>query len=104
MEPRDTFQKMIKKCKGSPEVEGYGEAAVIFIVSRVGSDKAAKAFLSELKDSPDLKEWVYCSVDRLDDNAAFMKRAVVAGDAQNDKDYARKLLNIFLAALDQQTK
>ncbi|EPS41458.1 hypothetical protein H072_4651 [Dactylellina haptotyla CBS 200.50] len=102
-DPR-TFEKMIAACKGSEEVKGYGEATVVFIVSRVGSDVAAKDFLSSIEKNKELKEWIYCSMDQLDDNAAFMRHATLAGKAKGDKGYARKILKIFLAALDQQTK
>ncbi|KAK6526950.1 hypothetical protein TWF281_010146 [Arthrobotrys megalospora] len=103
-EPDDAFKDAIIRCKTSKEVVGYGEAAVIFIISRVGSDKYARRFLSGLRRNKELSEWVYCSKDRLDDNAAVMKRAAMIGEAQGNKEYAKKLLQIFLAALGQQTK
>ncbi|KAK6538892.1 hypothetical protein TWF694_010449 [Orbilia ellipsospora] len=98
------FRDTIRDCKSSKVVTGYGEATVVFVVSRVGSDAAAKDFLNGLKKSKDLKDWVYCSANQLDDNAAVMKQASIAGEAQGDKEYAKKILQIFLEALDQQTK
>ncbi|KAF3081128.1 hypothetical protein TWF102_001664 [Orbilia oligospora] len=103
-EREDAFKEAVLRCKRSREVVGYGEASVIFIISRVGSDENAHAFLSGLKRSKELREWVYCNMDRLDDNSAIMQRAAIVGEAQNDKDYAKKLLQVFLAALGQQTK
>ena len=70
---------------------GYGEAAVIFIISRVGSDKDARSFLSGLKRNKELREWVYCNMDRLDDNSAVMQRAAMVGEAQGDREYAKKV-------------
>ncbi|RVD86429.1 uncharacterized protein DFL_004705 [Arthrobotrys flagrans] len=100
----DAFKEAVIRCKESREVAGYGEAAVIFIISRVGSDKDARAFISGLKRNKGLREWVYCNQDRLDDNTAIMQRAAMIGEAQGDKEYAKKLLQVFLAALGQQTK
>ncbi|KAJ6257571.1 hypothetical protein Dda_7356 [Drechslerella dactyloides] len=100
-----TFNKTIMDCKNSKEVQSFGEAAVVFVLSRVGSAAGAEKFLTSLKESAedDLKDWVYCSMDRLDDNAAFMKRAQIISEANGDKEYAKKLLQIFIAALQQQT-
>ncbi|KAK6508350.1 hypothetical protein TWF506_010444 [Arthrobotrys conoides] len=103
-EADDAFKNAVIECKRSREVVGYGEAAVIFIISRVGSDKGARTFLSGLKRNKELREWVYCNMDRLDDNSAIMQRAAMVGEAQGDKEYAKKLLQVFLAALGQQTK
>ncbi|KAK6336225.1 hypothetical protein TWF696_001788 [Orbilia brochopaga] len=120
-EPAGTFNNTIINCKNSKEVQSFGEAAVVFILSRVGSSAGAEKFMAGLKENAegDLKDWVYCSMKRLDDESAIMKRAQIAAEAQGDKEYARKvcpnalvhsedicspvLLKIFIAALQQQT-
>ncbi|KAF3933483.1 hypothetical protein ABW19_dt0205965 [Dactylella cylindrospora] len=103
-EPIDTFKETIMRCKSSDKIAEYGEAAVVFIVSRVGSDPDAETFLSTLQKSDELRDWVYCSVDRLDDNSPIFERADVAAEAQDDNKYTGRLLQLFLAALDQQTQ
>ncbi|KAF3907799.1 hypothetical protein ABW21_db0205553 [Orbilia brochopaga] len=104
-EPAGTFNRTIMNCKNSKEVQSFGEAAVVFILSRVGSSAGAERFLADLKESEEqgLKDWVYCSKERLDDDAAFMKRAQMIAEGQDDPEYPRKLLKLFIAALEQQT-
>ncbi|KAK6349037.1 hypothetical protein TWF730_009797 [Orbilia blumenaviensis] len=104
-EGEDAFKDAVINCKGSKEVMGYGEAAVIFIISKIGNDGCAESFLRQLKRCKELSEWVYCSMEKLpDDNAAVMARARMAAEAHGNKEYVKKLLEIFLAALGQQTK
>ncbi|KAF3931176.1 hypothetical protein ABW19_dt0203062 [Dactylella cylindrospora] len=88
-EPRDTFKNVVMECKMSEEIEKYGEAAVVFVLARIGSDQAAGEFLYDLKRNKDLKEWVYCPEQRLDQNTAVMRRARIAGEAQSKDDYVK---------------
>ncbi|KAK6514408.1 hypothetical protein TWF506_008801 [Arthrobotrys conoides] len=103
-EPKDTFKNVVMECKTSEEIRKYGEAAVVFILARVGSDAGAELFLYDLRRSTDLKEWVYCPDQRLDENSAVFTRARIAGRAQGKDDYLKVLLDIFTAALRQQSK
>ena len=90
-EDNNYFRDVVVRCKSSKEVVGYGEAAVIFVISRVGSDTFAKDFLAGLNRSKELRDWVYCSMKRLDEDAPVMQRAQIVGEAQGDKEYAKKV-------------
>jgi hypothetical protein len=39
----------------------FGEAATVFLISRVGNSTDAETFLNELERDRELKEMVYCS-------------------------------------------
>jgi hypothetical protein len=73
-EPREALGNTIRSCKTSEALKKFGEAAVVFIISRVGSSLEAEEFLDELDSNEELKEWVYCSKDRLDEQNAVFQR------------------------------
>ncbi|KAK6512253.1 hypothetical protein TWF481_001143 [Arthrobotrys musiformis] len=103
-ESQHAFKDAVIGCKQSKEVASYGEAVVVFIISRVGSDKYAERFLNGLQSDKELKEWVYCKKGQLpDEKSAIMKRAAAAAKAQRNKSYTKNLLQVFIAALKQQT-
>jgi hypothetical protein len=52
----------------------FGEAATVFLISRVGNSTDAETFLNELERDRELKEMVYCSKEKLDEQMAVFKR------------------------------
>ncbi|KAF2458875.1 hypothetical protein BDY21DRAFT_339116 [Lineolata rhizophorae] len=73
-EQPDELKKTIRQCKLSRELEKFGEAATVFIVSRVGSSSEAEEFLYGLETDEELKEMVFCSKTSLDKERAVFQR------------------------------
>ena len=65
-EPKIIFERTTRHCKESLERKGIGKAAVIFIVSQVGSSDTATKFLKNLEKKPDIQHMIYCSDEKLD--------------------------------------
>ncbi|KAF9465823.1 hypothetical protein BDZ94DRAFT_1159467 [Collybia nuda] len=62
----ETLQNAIVECKKALVNAGYEATAVMFCVSQIGSDPAAKVFLDGLRENPRLKQVLYCTTDQLD--------------------------------------
>lgn len=95
-------------------------AGAIFLISRVGNDANAENFLSNLRVNKELQEVLYCCQDQLDERREVFRRA--GGDNQYSSyvsvpyfpsaEYRNvtifnilvQLINLFVAALDSQTK
>ncbi|KAK0656593.1 hypothetical protein B0T16DRAFT_452146 [Cercophora newfieldiana] len=80
----------------SPVLEPYGNAAVVFIVSRIGSDPQAEEFIRKLGADPQAGSMVFCCKDMLDEQMDVFQRV-------NDRRYTGWLMKLFLEALDTQT-
>ncbi|OQU98906.1 hypothetical protein CLAIMM_04617 [Cladophialophora immunda] len=96
-EGRETLRDKIRQCKQNLSGTNFGDGSVVFIISRVGSSPQALGFIGELENSPGLEQMVYCSPDRLDEKMAILQPA-----AGNTK-YTKYLIELFVAALDNQT-
>ncbi|OAL21716.1 hypothetical protein AYO22_07658 [Fonsecaea multimorphosa] len=95
-ENRETLRDKIRECKRKLSETDLGDGSVVFIISRVGGSTKAEGFIDELENSPGMEQMVYCSKDRLDEKMAILQRA--AGDTA----YTRHLIELFVAALDNQ--
>jgi uncharacterized protein (DUF608 family) len=94
-ERREALGNTIRSCKTSEALKKFGEAAVVFIISRVGSSLEAEEFLDELDNDEELKEWVYCSKDRLDEQSAVIQR--VKDDVKYTKNVSSRIVGHVLA-------
>lgn len=99
-EPRESLRNTILRCKRSEALQKFGKAAVVFLISRVGHSPEAEEFLRELEKDPELEDMVYCSLERLDDP----DRMAVFQRCKDDIEYTAWLIEMFLTALDSQTK
>ncbi|KAI9765189.1 MAG: hypothetical protein M1840_007782 [Geoglossum simile] len=97
-EPPESLRDTIISCKKSEKLRAFGEAAVVFLISRVGGDAGAEKFLTKLEADRELEGMVYCSTDSLDKVQDIFQKC------ENDDLYTGYLLKLFLAALECQTK
>jgi len=74
-EPGDTFKNAIFDCRSKLTEKGYEPTAVMFLVSQIGNDPAAKDFLDQLRNDRAISDMLYCTTDRLDDKFKEMKAA-----------------------------
>jgi hypothetical protein len=70
----DRLRNTILNCKRHRAVQEYGEAAVIFLISRVGDSPSAKEFLDQLEKDPEVGNMVFCSPERLDERLEALRR------------------------------
>ncbi|RAK93730.1 hypothetical protein BO79DRAFT_164709, partial [Aspergillus costaricaensis CBS 115574] len=97
-EDENCFGETILECKKKLTQLSKQPAGAIFLISRVGNDANAENFLSNLRVNKELQEVLYCCQDQLDERREVFRRA--GGDNQ----YSSYLINLFVAALDSQTK
>ncbi|PUU74221.1 hypothetical protein B9Z19DRAFT_1033548 [Tuber borchii] len=97
-EDRGELKRTMLNCKkelaglAGPSDELYGGQAVVFQISLVGSSDAAKSYIKELEDDPEIKNFVYCTRDRLD---------VVKGKME-DYQYTGWLIQLLAAGIDHE--
>ncbi|RSL74131.1 hypothetical protein CEP53_000453 [Fusarium sp. AF-6] len=72
-ENKDTLKTVIEGCKHFLDERSHGKSSVIFLLSQVGDDKSATAFLNNIQRDQEIGHMVYCSPDRLDDMIATMQ-------------------------------
>jgi|SRR2546423_9172998 len=72
--PKDLLRYTILNCKRHSAVKEYGEAAVIFLISRIGNSLYAKQFLDELEKDPEVGSMVFCSPERLDERLEVFRQ------------------------------
>ncbi|KAI1118297.1 hypothetical protein F5Y14DRAFT_258861 [Nemania sp. NC0429] len=64
-EPPGTLKDALRLCKESKAIQHYGQAAVVFIVARIGESRSAKKFLDDLEKDETIRGMVHCSADSL---------------------------------------
>lgn len=69
-----TIKSTIQKCKGSPDLQSYGERAAMFLFSRIGNSRKGREFLSHLGSDKSINDIVHCSTDSLDKWQAEFKK------------------------------
>lgn len=97
-EPPESLRHTIRNCKDILDRQSYKGAAVIFLISQIGSDAAATTFLRSLETDPQISSMVFCSTENLAAKLAQFQNSL------QDKQYTAWLVDLFLAALDKQTK
>ncbi|OQV04219.1 hypothetical protein CLAIMM_09135 [Cladophialophora immunda] len=98
VEPPTTLGETMKTCKNWPSVRKLGEAVVAFLLCRVGDSVQAEAFFLGLEKDQNLRDVVYVSPYRIDDELAIFQRC---GD---DEGYRAWLIDLFYTALDSVTR
>ena len=131
MEHPETLRYTIRNCKNFLNRQSYQDAAVVFLISQVGNDPAATAFLKGLENDEEVGDMVFCSTENLAAKLAQFQ------DVEQDQKYTAwvsqpllnenirsiggtgnvltrdeillgadrlQLIELFLAALDKQTK
>lgn len=73
-EPSTSLGNTIRRCKNWPALRKLGEAAVVFLLCRVGDNDEAEAFLKAIEKEEKLKDMVYVSPDRVDDKLAIFQK------------------------------
>jgi len=97
-EPREALRNTIRACKTGIEFRGYKRAAVVFLISRVGTSEQAKIFLEELRNDKVAGHMMYSSpLDLNEKREAFRACGI-------DAAYTALLIELFLTALDSQTE
>lgn len=96
-EPPESLRNTILKCKESLTRRDFRNAAAVFLISQVGNSKEARTFLKELENDKEVGDMVFCSTENLDERLAAFQHS-------NDKKYTAWLVELFLAALDKQTR
>ncbi|KAK0517141.1 hypothetical protein JMJ35_000296 [Cladonia borealis] len=93
-----SLRNTIRNCKEVLSHQSYNNAAAIFLISQIGNDKGATLFLKSLETDQQISSMVFCSTDDLSAKLARLQ------STQQDKKYTAWLIELFLAALDKQTK
>ncbi|KAI9768494.1 MAG: hypothetical protein M1840_004904 [Geoglossum simile] len=96
-EERDTLKNTIAKCKKHPALKPYGDAAVIFLISQVGSSVGATQFLAGLERDPDVGNMVFCTSEKLDEQAHALSQ-------WGNREYTAWLIDLFATALQKQSR
>lgn len=73
-EPPTSLGNTIRRCKTWPALRRLGEAAVVFLLCRVGGSVKAESFFKTLERDENLKDMVYVSPYRVDDQLAIFQR------------------------------
>jgi hypothetical protein len=73
-EPSTSLANTIRRCKTWPALRKLGEAAVVFLLCRVGESFEAESFLKTLERDENLKDIVYVSPHRVDNQLAIFQR------------------------------
>lgn len=64
-EPPESLRDTIRNCKDILDRRSYKGAAVIFLISQIGSDATATTFLRSLETDPQISSMVFCSTENL---------------------------------------
>lgn len=72
-EHESTFKNAIVECKQKVVDAGYEPVAVRFLVSQIGNDPSAYAFLKGLGEDQEISDVLYCTSSRLDDDLKQFK-------------------------------
>ncbi|KAK6518915.1 hypothetical protein TWF281_003605 [Arthrobotrys megalospora] len=70
------FVQELKKCLELLEENGYGDRVVSFVISRIGDDRSADRFISQLDDMNQFGDNVYICRDQIDEG--------IGGEGQGD--------------------
>src|SRR5215469_15333209 len=73
-EPPTSLGDTIRRCKNWPALRKLGEAAVVFLLCRVGDSVGAEEFLKTLEMEENLKDMVYVSPHRVDHQLEILQR------------------------------
>ncbi|KAH6611346.1 ankyrin repeat [Trichoderma cornu-damae] len=95
-EPIDSFKEAILRCVRFLEKNKYPQTAIRFQISQIGNDEGAKIFLEGLRDDEKLKNFLFCTTQRLDEEYQKLN--------ENEEDLERWLLKTLMGPLIGQQK
>ncbi|TFB04047.1 Putative ankyrin repeat domain-containing protein [Trichoderma ghanense] len=87
-EPSSEFRDTIVSCVDFLEKHDYPRTTVRFQISQIGNDSGAESFLNQLRDDPDLKDVLFCTTKRLDEEYKKLH--------ENEEDLERWLLQTLM--------
>ncbi|KAK6334317.1 hypothetical protein TWF730_003530 [Orbilia blumenaviensis] len=85
------FVSELKKCLSLLEDSGYGERVVSFVISRIGDDRSADRFISQLDDTHEFPDNVFICRDQIDEG--------IGGEGQSDATMEIRLFDILTTPL-----
>lgn len=65
-ENMETFKEAIVECKNKLVAANYDPTSVMFLISQIGNDESAGAFLSSLRNDTWIKDVIHVTTDQLD--------------------------------------
>ncbi|EGR49302.1 uncharacterized protein TRIREDRAFT_106314 [Trichoderma reesei QM6a] len=90
-EPSTEFRDAIVRCVGYLKEKDYPPTAVRFQISQIGNDRGAESFLNQLRDDPLLKDVLFCTTQRLDEEYKKLN--------ENEEDLERWLLQTLMGPI-----
>ncbi|PTB69528.1 hypothetical protein BBK36DRAFT_1111674 [Trichoderma citrinoviride] len=90
-EPSSEFKNTIVRCLKFLKEHEYPLTTVRFQISQIGNDSGAESFLDQLRNDPVLKDVLFCTTQRLDEEYKKLK--------ENDEDLERWLLQTLMGPI-----
>ncbi|OTA06252.1 Ankyrin [Trichoderma parareesei] len=90
-EPSTEFRDAIVRCVDYLREKNYPPTAVRFQISQIGNDRGAESFLNQLRDDPLLKDVLFCTTQRLDEEYKKLN--------ENEEDLERWLLQTLMGPI-----
>ncbi|KAK1253440.1 hypothetical protein MKX07_001517 [Trichoderma sp. CBMAI-0711] len=90
-EPQSEFKDAIVRCVDYLKENKYPPTAVRFQISQIGNDRGAESFLNQLRDDPLLKDVLFCTTQRLDEEYKKLN--------ENEEDLERWLLQTLMGPI-----
>ncbi|KAL7823871.1 hypothetical protein V8C26DRAFT_384120 [Trichoderma gracile] len=90
-EPTTEFRDTIVRCLDFLKAHDYPATTVRFQISQIGNDRGAESFLNQLRDDPLLKDVLFCTTQRLDEEYKKLN--------ENEEDLERWLLRTLMGPI-----
>ncbi|KAL6879037.1 hypothetical protein J3F83DRAFT_275340 [Trichoderma novae-zelandiae] len=90
-EPLTEFRDTIVRCLEFLKEHEYPPTAVRFQISQIGNDPGAESFLNQLRDDPILRDVLFCTTQRLDEEYKKLN--------ENEQDLERWLLQTLMGPI-----
>ncbi|KAF3313732.1 hypothetical protein TWF173_005802 [Orbilia oligospora] len=85
------FIQELKRCLMMLEDHGYGDRVVSFVISRIGDDRSADRFITQLDDMAEFPDMVYVCRDQIDEG--------IGGEGLSDAALEMRLFEILTTPL-----
>ncbi|KAF3161850.1 hypothetical protein TWF225_002404 [Orbilia oligospora] len=85
------FIQELKRCLMMLEDNGYGDRVVSFVISRIGDDRSADRFITQLDDMAEFPDMVYVCRDQIDEG--------IGGEGLSDAALEMRLFEILTTPL-----
>ncbi|KAL7805529.1 hypothetical protein V8C44DRAFT_340421 [Trichoderma aethiopicum] len=90
-EKETEFRDTIVRCVDFLKAHNYPATTVRFQISQIGNDAGAEGFLNQLRDDPVLKDVLFCTTQRLDEEYKKLN--------ENEQDLERWLLKTLMGPI-----